>query len=132
MSEPASSLKTVAVVGASTNRSKFGNKAVRAYHQQGWVVYPVNPKGDAIEGLSTYRALSQVPQPIHRVTLYLPPEEAIEILDDIAAVKPKEFFVNPGAESPELQKRANELGLDPIFACSIIDAGTTPDRFPDT
>jgi hypothetical protein len=85
MSEPTSSLKTVAVVGASTNRSNFGNKAVRAYHQQGWVVYPVNPKGDAIKGSRMHRTLTQERHPIHRVTLHMPPEGGFDAPDDIAA-----------------------------------------------
>ena len=122
--------KTVAVIGASGHRSKFGNKAIRAYLDQGWEVYPVNPKGGDIEGVKVYPSIEAIPVPIDRVTLYLPPEVGIKLLSSIAAAGPAEFFVNPGSESDEFVEQAKSLGLDPILACSIIDLGVSPAEFP--
>lgn len=119
--------KTVAVVGASYDRAKYGNKAVRAYLADGWTVYPVIRRGDELEGLKAYTSLRDVPQPLNRVTIYLPPKLGLTLLEDIAAVKPDEFYVNPGAESPELLAKAKELGLEPIVACSILAIGQMPD-----
>jgi predicted CoA-binding protein len=121
--------KTVAVLGASADRSKYSNKAVRAYVQQGWDVYPVNPKGGTIEGLKVYTELEEIPVTIDRVTVYLPPSVAVQALGAIAKVKPAELFVNPGAESSDLGAKAKQLGLDPILACSIIDLGVSPAQF---
>lgn len=123
--------KTVAVLGASADRSKYSNKAVRAYLRQGWKVYPINPKGGEIEGLKVYSSLDQVSEKIDRVTVYLPPTVGILALPSIAKVRPEEFFVNPGAESDELVTAAKELGLEPILECSIIEIGVTPREFPD-
>ena len=123
--------KTVAVVGASADRSKFSNKSVRAHAQQGWTVYPVNPKGGEIEGLTCYPSLRDVPRPLDRISLYLPAAVGIKILPDVADAAPQEFFVNPGAESDELVTRAKSLGLDPILACSIVDVGMSPAEFPE-
>ena len=120
---------TVAVVGASGDRSKCGKKALRAYREDGWGVYPVHPKAPEIEGLTTYPSLRDVPVRLDRVSLYLPPALALRVLPEIAAVEPGEFFVNPGAESEELVEQARNLGLDPILACSIIDIGETPADF---
>lgn len=122
--------KTVAVVGASADRAKFSNKAIRAYHKQGWAVYPINPKGGEIEGFAAYKSLADVPVRIDRVTLYLPPALGMQVLGDVAKAKPEEFFVNPGAESEELIAEAERLGLAPIAACSIVDIGVTPAQFP--
>lgn len=123
--------KTVAVVGASGDRSKFSNKSVRAHVSQGWDVYPVNPKGGEIEGLKVYTNVASIPVKLDRVTLYLPPTVGIKALTDIATAKPAEFFVNPGAESDELVQEAEKLGLDPILACSIVELGVSPRQFAD-
>jgi len=121
---------TVAVLGASNDRRKFGNKAVRAYVSQDWVVYPVNPKESTVEGLKSYASIRDVPQPLDRVSVYLMPQLGIRLLEDIAAVKPHEVFFNPGSESPELLDKARALGLNAIVACSIVDIGVTPSQFP--
>ena len=121
--------KTVAVLGASSKPEKFSNKAVRAYVKQGWDVYPVNPRGGEIDGVKVYASLNDIPVAIDRVTSYLPPAVGVQILDEIANVKPAEFFVNPGAESDELVEKARALGLDPILACSIVDIGVSPADF---
>ncbi len=123
--------KTVAIIGASADRNKYSNKSVRAHLKQGWEVYPVNPKGGEIEGLKAYTSLAEIPVPLDRVTIYLPPQIGVKSLADIAAVKPGEFIVNPGAESDELIEEGRRLGLDPIVACSIVEIGVSPSLFPD-
>lgn len=121
---------TVAVLGASKDRGKFGNKAVRAYIRQGWTVYPVNPNEAEIEGVTAYKSILDVPRPVDRVTVYLPPKIGLTVLPDIAAVAPGEVFLNPGSDAPEVIARATELGLQPIVACSIVDIGMTPAELP--
>ena len=119
---------TVAVLGASADRGKFGNKSVRAHLQQGYDVYPVNPKGGEIEGLPVCRSLAEVPvERLTRISVYLPPAVLAGMLDEIAAVGCDELFLNPGSDSPEVIAKAREMGLEPIQACSIVDVGLTPD-----
>ncbi len=123
-------MSNVAILGASHDPAKYGNKAVRAYIKQGWDVYPVNPKGGEIEGRHVYASLRDVPVQVDRVTVYLPPAAGLKALPDIAAVQPREVFLNPGSESDELIEAAQALGLDPILACSILDIGVSPGEFP--
>ncbi|TWT30356.1 hypothetical protein KOR34_49150 [Posidoniimonas corsicana] len=121
---------TVAILGASSDRSKYGNKSVRAHLDQGYDVYPVNPKGGQIEGLTVYPTLAEVPvEDLDRVSVYLPPHVTLGLLEEIAAKGCREFWLNPGADAPEVVERAEQLGLRPIVACSIVDLGTSPGDF---
>jgi len=118
---------TVAILGASADRAKFGNKAIRAHLQQGYEVYPVNPKGGEIEGLTVYKTLAEVPVArLHRISVYLPPKIVLGMLDEIAAKGCDELWLNPGSESEETLEKARALGLEPIQACSIVSLGVSP------
>lgn len=122
----------VVIIGASKDRSKFGNKAVRAFAHRGYKVYPVNPKASEIEGIKTYQSILEVPeQNIDMVSMYLPPNVGIHVLTDLTKKKVKELWLNPGSESPELVKKANALGLNTIEACSIVGIGVSPSQFGD-
>lgn len=121
--------RTVVVVGASADRSKYGNKAVRAYLRQGYRVIPLHPKESVIEGVPAVASLADIEGPVDRVTLYVPPAVGIKLLPQIAALAPKELWVNPGAESEELLSLARQLGFDPIEGCAILDIGETPAAF---
>ena len=120
-------MPSIAVIGASTDRSKYGNRAVRAYLEQGWTVYPVNPKEDQIEGLPCYRGIADIPTAVDRASLYVPPAVGIHLLDAIVARGARELWVNPGSGSPELLARADELGLVAVEACSIVAASDGPE-----
>ena len=120
-------MPTVAILGASSDRSKFGNKAVRAHQQMGYTVYPVNPKAGEIEGLKVYRTLAELPTgKLDRISVYLPPTVGILALDEIASRGCDELWLNPGSDSPEVVEKARRLGLNVIQACSIVDVGVNP------
>ena len=118
---------TVAILGASADRAKFGNKAVRAYLARGYQVFPIHPKAQTIEGLQAYHSILEVPADrLDRASLYLPPEIGLQVIEEIARKPVREVWLNPGAESPALIARARELGLNVIVACSIVDIGINP------
>jgi len=119
--------KSVAVIGASNDRSKYGNKAVRAYLTEGYRVYPVNPKEDAVEGLKAYKSILDIEDEIDRATLYVPPAVGIKVIEEIARKGVGELYLNPGSESDELVAKARKLGLNPILACSILAMGINPE-----
>jgi predicted CoA-binding protein len=118
--------KTVAIIGASADRAKFSNKAVRAFVHQGYTVIPIHPRLPEVEGLKAYKSVLDVPGPIEMASLYLPPSIGELVIEEIARKGIAELWVNPGAESPELVVRARSLGLKPILACSIVGIGESP------
>jgi predicted CoA-binding protein len=121
--------RTVAVIGASNTRSKYGNKAVRAFRQQGYTVVPINPHEQEIEGIRAYRSVLDVPHGIDMATFYVPPHIGVQVIDQVAAKGIAEIWFNPGSESPELLARAEAAGLTPIVACSIMGIGESPAAF---
>jgi predicted CoA-binding protein len=115
------------VVGASNNRSKFGNKAVRAYSRHGHVVIPVNLREDRIEGIAAWRDVRDAPGPIDRVLFYVPPDVGVKFLERLAERGDVgELWLNPGSESDELIGVARRLGFDPIQACAIVNMDQRP------
>lgn len=119
-------MKTVAVIGASNNRSKYGNKAVRAFQKTGHKVFPVHPALAEVEGLPCYKSIADVPERPNLVSVYVGPEILVKLLPDIAAKGCDELWLNPGTESPEVFAKALELGLKTVQTCSILAVGISP------
>ena len=119
-------MKTIAVVGASSDRRKFGNKAFRAFQAEGYKVIPINPNEASVEGVSTYPSVIEVPEMIDMATVYVPPEIGITLLDGFERKGIAEIWINPGAESDPLIAEARRRKLNVIEACSIIGLGRNP------
>ncbi len=122
---------TIAIIGASTDRRKHGNKAVRAWVKAGATVVPVNPKAQSVEGIPCIASVLEYPEAIDTASLYVPPQVGLRVIEEIARKGIAEVYVNPGAESDELLGRARKLGISAMVACSIIGAGFRPDDFGD-
>ena len=121
--------KIVAVVGASSDRGKFGNKAVRAFQAQGYRVIPINPNEPHVEGLRTYASVLDVPDAIDMATVYVQPDIALRLLDEFEKKGIPEIWINPGAESDALLTEARRRKLNVIAACSIVGIGESPYRY---
>ena len=121
--------RIVAVIGASPDREKFGNKAVRAFAHHGDTVIPINPREGAIEGLTAYKSVLDVPGPIDMATFYVVPSVGLAVLEEVARKGIREVWFNPGADDPRLVARARELGLQPVVACSIVGIGERPSAY---
>jgi len=122
-------IRVVAVVGASRDRRKFGNKAVRAFLHQECDVIPINPGGGMIEGLVTYASVLDVPRPIEMATVYVQPTVGVRLMTEIADKGIEEVWLNPGADAHAVVTRARALGLDPILDCSIVGIGESPSSY---
>jgi len=115
---------TIAVIGASSNPQKYGNRAVHAWREAGWTVIPINPNEEEIEGLTAYPKIADVPDEVEVATMYVPPALGLKMADGIIAKGVREVYLNPGAGSPELREKLEAAGIEVHEACSIIAART--------
>jgi predicted CoA-binding protein len=121
--------KVVAVIGASNDRGKFGNRAVRAFVRQGYTVIPINPHETEVEGLKAYKSVLDVPGTIDMASFYVPPDVGQQVMDEVARKGIAEVWLNPGADSDDLIRHAQALQIEPVVACSIVAIGQNPYAF---
>jgi acyl-CoA synthetase (NDP forming) len=120
---------SIAIIGASSNRAKYGNKALRAYLQTGQTVYAINPHHSVIEGVRCYASVLDVPEAIDTASFYVPPHIGLQVLEEVARKGIPRVLLNYGAESAALLQRAEELGIEATITCSILLAGRSPEKF---
>ena len=116
-----------AVVGASTDRDKYGNKVLRVYQQTKRPVYPINPKADEVEGLQAYPDLASLPEAVHGISVITPPQVTAKIAEQAAELGIRNIWMQPGAEFEGAEARGEELGLNiiPGTACILVVLGYT-------
>ncbi len=130
--------RPVAIVGASADRGKFGNKAVRAYLADGYTVWPVNPRGGRIEGLDVYRSLAELPGLPWEVAVYVHEDQALDALAAVADLEQAKgdqvavVYLPPGADTAEVVDQARTLGLYAVNTCPIQAIGHDPGEYPDS
>ncbi|MBI4911102.1 MAG: CoA-binding protein [Acidobacteria bacterium] len=114
-----------AVVGASTDRDKYGNKVLRCYQQHGREVYPINPKAPEVEGLKAFPGLAELPVPVKGLSVITPPAVTESVVREAARLGIPRVWMQPGAESPQAVALAEELGLEVIAGgpCLLVVLG---------
>jgi len=114
-----------AVVGASRDRAKYGNKVLRVYMQNDRTVFPVNPKNEEIEGIKTYLDLASLPEPVHGISVITPPRVTESVVQQADVLGIKHVWMQPGAESPAAVEMAQEAGINIIAgtACLLVVLG---------
>lgn len=98
-----SKIKTIAVVGASNNPSKFGNKIVKDLLRRGFEVFPINPREEEIEGLKSYSSIKDLPVVPDLVDLVVRSAVGIGVIKEAINLGVKNIWVQPGAESEEIE-----------------------------
>ena len=116
----------IIIIGASSKREKYGNKAVRAYQRAGWSVYPVNPNEHEIEGIPCFKRIEDIPKNIITVSLYVPPSIGEQLVESMASKGVKEVYVNPGTESEHLLELLEKNHVKALRVCSIRAVGDDP------
>lgn len=115
-----------AVVGASRDRAKYGNKVLRAYQKHGMSVYAVNPNVHGeIEGVSAFASVADLPELVHGISVITPPDVTEHIVEQAIAAGIGHIWMQPGAESTRAIERAEAAGIDVIAGgpCILVELG---------
>lgn len=120
--------RTWAVVGASDNRAKFGNRIYRVLRDRGYVVYPVNPAMATVEGDPAFPDVRSLPAGVEVLDIVIPPPRVPPVLDQAKEAGITRIWLQPGAESPDVLAHAAALGLDVIAGgpCAMVEARMWP------
>ena len=112
--------QTVAILGASPKPDRYAYKAFELLKEYGHRPIPINPAFTDILGEKCYPAISDAPQPIDTVTLYLGEARSNPLVDEIIAAKPRRIIMNPGAENPALAAKAEDAGIEVVEGCTLV------------
>ncbi len=114
-------LRVWAVVGASTNPNKYGNIIFRNLLRAGYQVYAVNPRRGEIDGCLFYPSLAALPEKPDVVDIVVLPKVTEQVVQECARLDIERVWMQPGAESAEAIRLAEELGLKVVHhACAMI------------
>ena len=113
------------VAGASTNRSKYGNKVLRCYLQHGRRAVPVNPNEAEIEGVPCVKGVGELPTDVKSLSMITPPAVTEQIVPLAIAHGIENIWMQPGAESPAAVALCREKGVNVIAdgSCLLVVMG---------
>lgn len=116
-------MEVVAVLGASSDPSRYSHKAIDMLKEYGHKPIPINPREDKIQGLETYKTVADlVAQKIKvdTLTMYVNAAISEKYEKDIITLAPTRVIFNPGAESAMLEKSLKQNGIKVENACTLV------------
>jgi predicted CoA-binding protein len=115
-----SSLKRVAILGASPKPDRYSYRALRMLQEYGHDAVPVNPGYDQILGAKCYPSLSDVPGRLDTITVYLGKRRSDPLIQQITDASPRRIILNPGAENDQLAAEAQRHGIEVVEGCTLV------------
>jgi predicted CoA-binding protein len=113
--------RTWAVVGASQDPTKFGNRVFRSLRDAGYKVYPVNPKGGELDGAEVYRSLADLPEWPEVIDLVVPPAVTEQVVKEAHHLGLTRIWMQPGAESRAAIDYCHQHSIQVVHdACAMV------------
>jgi predicted CoA-binding protein len=118
--------RNYAVVGVSPDHAKYGHVIWRDLQTKGYIVYPVNPKYDEIEGETCYRSLADVPGVIDVVDVVVPPPVTEKVVRQCAELGLTRVWLQPGAESDAAIEFCRQNGITVLSGICVMVQSRRP------
>ena len=111
------SVKTIAMVGASPDKTKFSYGVLRVLNETGYDMIPVNPRSDIneIRGLKVYPNLKSIDRPVDMVEVFRKPEDLYEIAKEAIEINAKVLWGQIGVKNDEAARLAEDAGLKVVM-----------------
>ena len=112
-----SSVKTIAMVGASPDKTKFSYGVLRVLNETGYDMIPINPRPGLAEirGLKVYPSLKEIDRPVDMVEVFRKPEDLYEIAEEAIAINAKVLWGQIGVINNDAAKLAEDAGLKVVM-----------------
>jgi predicted CoA-binding protein len=107
------------LIGASNKPERYAYQAMKLLLEKGHRVHLVHPRLAEIEGLRVYQTVSEIPEQIHTVTLYIGSARSALMVGDILGCRPQRIIFNPGSENDELEKKLRNAGVETVRGCTL-------------
>jgi uncharacterized protein len=110
-------VKTIAMVGASADPTKFSYGVLRVLHETGYDMIPVNPAetGNEIRGLKCYESLSAIDRPVDMVQIFRTSEAAYEVVGEAIRIGAKVIWMQLGVRNDDAARLAEAAGLKVVM-----------------
>ena len=111
------SVKTIAMVGASPDKTKFSYGVLRVLHETGYDMIPINPRPglEEIRGLKVYPSLAAIDRPVDMVEVFRKPEDLYGIAEEAIAIGAKVLWGQIGVINHDAARLAEEAGLKVVM-----------------
>ena len=111
------SVKTIAMVGASPDKTKFSYGVLRVLHETGYDMIPINPRPGLTEirGLKVYPSLKEIDRPVDMVEVFRKPEDLYAIAEEAIAIKANVLWGQIGVVNNDAAKLAEDAGLKVVM-----------------
>ncbi len=114
--------KVIAVIGVSKDESKYGFKVFKDLMSKNLRVYGVNPNADFVLNRKIYKKISEIPEKVVLVVTVVPPKITEKIIDECKSLSINEIWMQPGSESEEAIRKAENFGMKVIYnVCIMIE-----------
>lgn len=110
-------MKTL-VIGASENKDRYSNMAIRELRRHGHEVVAVGAKKGTVEDVSIETEIPQIN--VHTISLYLNPERQQPYYEQLLKLNPERIIFNPGTENKIFQQLARDAGVQVLEACTLV------------
>ncbi len=117
-------MENVAIIGASARKSRYSFKAQEMLTDHNHRVFPVNPYGGEVLGVTCYTSITEISERLDTVTIYISAKRLESIIDDIISKSPKRVIFNPGTECESCIQKVKEAGIEAISACTLVMLST--------